>query len=132
MQSPRLIMRSIMPICQRSRGCECSRPKRLERGLASSQIKLLVSESQASGLYEEKASSGRKKRQRRGLLEFYNLHGLPSAGSDWTGSALPWLQAEVAHAGFSWLIRFFDCSMNGDPSPAQLPVGVRSAPIALF
>jgi hypothetical protein len=51
--------------------------------------------------------AGNNKKQRRGLLVFSELPCLSSAGSRPLFPYFPWLFAEVAHTGFSGLVRLF-------------------------
>jgi hypothetical protein len=80
----------------------------------SNQVKLLISECQTSGMYAKRPKQATTKRQYRGLLVFSLLPGLNSAGSRSVcfHTSLG-LQVEVAHTGFSGLIRLFKKCEDG-------------------
>jgi hypothetical protein len=92
-----------------------------QNGTPISQVKLLSFECQASGMYAKRAKQATKKRQRRGLLVFSELPSLSLARQPiGLFPSFPGLLAEVAHTGFSGLIRLFKKKSEDGQSNSSL------------
>jgi hypothetical protein len=91
----------------------------------SGQVKLLVFECKAIGMYAKSASAGNKNNNAAAFLCFLNYLAFLCRQPIGLLPYLPWLIAEVVYMGFFRLIQSFDCVRKDNPTPAYSSVSNR-------